>query len=594
MMRIVEQAPDTTRLAYRVLRGLGVVAACFSAIVLVLMVANTWRLKSADPIHSAALRTLVEQMKASPQDAALRNQIRDLDLLARSAFFGSQHFNQVATWLLVGGLVLAVVSFKSLATYTARVPYPNPADPKDVPAENARWARQSVMAVALVLLGLALTLALPWRSPLDDAAQDGVTPEKRPVTPATSRVADGVATPVPPTQPKPVSEALPGREERLKHWPSLRGAASGMAVARTAPVEWNGKAGTGIAWKTPIPLSGFGSPIVWGDRIFFAGGTKEQRRVYGVDAAKGAILWEREVKATPGTPPPSRDISDDTGYAASTMTTDGIRVFAMFATGDLAAFRLDGTPAWSRHLGVPDISFGYGASLETHGDLLIVQMDQEKEGFVVGIDVKTGAPRWKTPRDFGPSWASPLVTEVGGRSEIILPGVPALVAYDPANGRETWRVECFKQGDLAPTPVYSDGLLFVAAERASTSAIDVKTHQVVWSNDQDVPAISTPLVASGLLIGGLSDGGIVCLDARTGTKLWLHETKEGFYASPILIGERVYLLERGGRMHVFPLSREGYRPVATPELGEETVTTPALFQNSLIIRGAKHLYRIGP
>ena len=66
------------------------------------------------------------------------------------------------------------------------------------------------------------------------------------------------------------------------------------------------------------------------------------------------------------------------------------------------------------------------------------------------------------------------------------------------------------------------------------------------------------------------------------------------YASPILVGDRVYLLERGGRMHVFPLLRDGYKPVATPELGEETVATPAVYQNSLIIRGAKHLYRIGP
>lgn len=601
MMRIVEHPQDTTTVAYRVLRGLAVIAAVFAVVVAVLMIANTARLGTSDPIHSAALKALVEQLKTNPQDQALRDQIRDLDLLARQAFFGSQHFNRLGTWLLAGALVVSVVSFKSLTAYTARVPYPNPADPKDVPAEKARWARQSVIAVALVLVGMALVLALPWKSPLDNAppvppstakAEPAGKTAAKPA-PATDAAKGGSITAVPDRAPAAPDVSPASLAERQKHWPSLRGAAGGVSMATGVPTDWNGKTGAGIAWKTAIPLPGFGSPIVWGDRVFVSGGTKDKRCVYGVDAATGKILWEHEVKPA-GAAAAGRDISEDTGYAASTMTTDGARVFAMFATGDLVAVNVDGTPAWSKNLGTPDISFGYGASLEMAGDTLLVQMDQEKNGYVTGFDAKTGAARWKTKRDFGPSWAAPAVVERDGRLEALLLGVPDLVSYEPGTGKELWRTKCFEQGDLAPTPVYADGLLYVAAERAKTTAIDLKTHAIVWANDQDVPAISTPLVANGVLIAGLGDGGIVCLDAKTGTKLWNQDTDHGFYASPILVENRVYLMERSGRMRIFPPAREGYKAVGEPELGEECVATPAVHGHSLIVRGHKHLYRIGP
>ncbi len=180
-MRIVEYEKDTTSVPYQVLKGVGIVAATFSLIVCVLMVANYLSLKRTDPIHAPALLKLTEELKANPQNAALKEQIRELDYLARRAFFSSQHFNQVAIYLLIGGVVVTVVSFKSLAAYHQRLPYPSSKDPKDDLIGNAQWARKSVTTVGLVLVGFALVIALPWKSPVNDAAvQKSVSPAGTP------------------------------------------------------------------------------------------------------------------------------------------------------------------------------------------------------------------------------------------------------------------------------------------------------------------------------------------------------------------------------------------------------------------------------
>lgn len=595
-MRIVEYQKPTQSVAYRALWALGVIAGLFSLVVCAFMIANNLRLKASDPIHAPALEKLVQDLKATPADEALKEQIRELDWLARRAFFTSQHFNQLAIWLLLGGLVVCVIAFKSLSTYHRRTPYPNAQDPKDDLAAKAQWARQSVIVVGLILVGLALSLALPWKSPLDYVPHELVNEPAPPAKPA-SAVA---STPTPakpdaksaitsaPSAPPPAS-----REERLKHWPSFRGPAGGQSRAASLPTQWDGKSGQGTLWKTPIPLPGFGSPIIWGERVFISGGDEKTRAVYAVDAKTGKVVWEKTVPTKITPPAKMPDVTGDTGYAASTMATDGARVFAVFATGDLAAFDLEGNPVWSQHLGVPDNPYGHSSSLEVFEDLLLVQFDHKAGGFVTALDVRTGATRWKTGRKLGASWASPVLIETGDHAELILVADAFVTSYDPKTGKELWKLECLGSGEIAPTPLFANGLLCVASDHLMFAAIDVKTRKIVWENVEETPGVASPVAAGDFLFAGLGEGSIACWDARTGKTAWLEETDDGFYASPITAGGRVYQFDRTGKMFIFEASGAGYKPVAQPMLGEEVVATPAVYGQSLICRGAKHLFRIG-
>ena len=382
------------------------------------------------------------------------------------------------------------------------------------------------------------------------------------------------------------------KADHLKNWPNLLGPAANVSPATGLLLNWNGETGEGTKWKTLIPLPGYSSPIYWNGKLYLTGADPSTRVVYFINSQSGEIIWERQVKNIPGSPKGVR-ISEGTGYASSTMATDGVRIFASFANGDLAAFDLEGSPVWSKNLGKPENLYGHASSLVTHGDNLLIQYDQENLGYVAALDVATGDERWKTERDFGSSWSMPMVAKIGAREEVILAGEPTVVSYDLNSGKELWRLDCLKYGEVTSVPVYADGLVYVSADSANLSAIDVKTRKIVWESGFSNPGVSTPLLHEGLLYCGADDGAFACFDAKTGEELWTEYADHGFYASPILADGRVHLLDRSGMMHILKHGRE-LKILGKSFIGEEASCTPAVVGDSFYIRGLKHLFRIGP
>jgi outer membrane protein assembly factor BamB len=583
-MKIVVVEPDTKSAPYQVLRITGYVAAVFSLVVTILLIANNLSLRRLDPVHSPALARLMEELKSNPKDEALREEIRELDYLTRRAFFTSQHFTHVGVGLLVGGLAVMVICFKTLNAYTACPAYPDSRDPKEDLAATALWARKSVTAVGLVLVGFALVVSLPWKSPLDEAPVEKSVERAVVESPVVPVVGAGSGA-----APVAVAATWASWEERLAQWPGFRGAGAGVSRGGAVPTAW--EEGAGAVWKQAVDLRGMNSPVVWQDSVVLSGGDETQRAVYCFDAGSGELRWKRSV--TPARLEKKLKVTEDTGYAASTMATDGVRAFAVFADGELVAINLDGTPAWNRSLGVPEVSYGYASSLVAFEDLLIVQMDRKSDSFVAGLDAATGEERWKTGRDFGVSWASPQVFLGPDGPLLVLAASPYLVGYDPRTGRELWRVGCLQDVEVAVSPSYGDGVVYACAEYMSLTAIDVRTREVLWQNEELIPGICTPLVVDGLMFFGLSETGIVCLDAKTGEELWHEETDEVIFASPVLVGENVYMVDQMGGVHIFKVSREGYEAVGAPVVGEEVYASPAVVGNALFIRGVEHLYRFG-
>lgn len=583
-MRVVEYQPDNKLAIYRGLRSVGIGALALAALLAMLMVANWWSLKRADPVHSAALVQLLEQLKSQPQNEQIRSEIRELDLLARRAYFQSQHFTKIGTYLLLASALASVVSFKALGAYARKLPYPDPRAPKDDLAENARWARNAVTTAGLVLAGFALMLALPWNSPLDEATNVTTKPAPAPVK---------AGSPDPAVSPGPAPLPTASKDELLKNWPSFRGAASGLAASAELPVAWDGAKGEGIAWKVEIPRPGFSSPIVWNDRLFLTGGNEEAREVYCYDVRKGALLWTHAVTAVAGAPAQLPKVTDDTGFAASTMATDGTRVFAIFATGEIVALDFEGKRLWARALGLPENPFGHASSLLIFENTVYVQMDHQKKGGIHALNADTGETRWMRERAFNSSWSSPALIEHEGQAQLVLAASPPVMAYNPRTGEELWRVDCLEHGDVAAVPVAAHGMVFASGDSSALAAIDLKERKVAWRTDEAFPGVSTPAIVGELMFYGLSDGGIVCRKAKTGELVWQHETDGGIYSSAIVSGERVYLMDRDGATHIFKAA-DKFESLGLCKLGEEAASTPAVAGNSLIFRSLKNLYRVGP
>ena len=378
-------------------------------------------------------------------------------------------------------------------------------------------------------------------------------------------------------------------------WPAFRGPhGQGVAPTQDAPLTWNGKTGENVLWKVAVPGAGTNSPIVWGGRVFVSCGDESKLEVFGYEATTGKLLWRQEVKSTADKAP---KLMDGTTYAAPTLATDGGHVFAIFATGDLAAFTMDGKKVWTVSLGLPKIDYGYTSSLMTGFGRVFVQFDQDKlgepgAGRVLAFDAKTGGKIWEQKRAVEMAWSSPILANTGTRWELILNSEPLVTSLDPLTGRLLWSFKCM-DGEVAPSPAWGGGVLFAVTDRAALVAIQPgDTPKKLWEYEQDLPPASSPVATDRHVFMASDSGTLSCLDVKTGKLAWRQESKEGIYGSLVLVGDRIYAMDRAGWTQVFRAG-DRYENLAFNNLGEKGDCTPAFVEGRIFLRGEKHLFCIG-
>ena len=415
------------------------------------------------------------------------------------------------------------------------------------------------------------------------------------------------------------------------NWPQWRGpAGSGVSNEKNLPSEWS--ATKNIKWKTPVAGRGHSSPIVWGNKIFLTtaiegpvvGGARAVKHMMGdkeflhpdsvgadrkhtfkvicLDRATGKILWEQI--AFEGTPYDNRHRKSS--YAASTPATDGKHVYAFFGTEGLYAFDMKGKLAWKADLGkLGTVGMGTGTSPILYNDLVIVQCDEENgEGsFIVAVDKKTGKEAWKTPRKVQVSWATPLLVQGAKRVELITSGTEAVVAYDPATGKELWRHKGVESNAI-PSPVANADMVFVSAGFPAKIAMAIRLGQsgdltdsanVSWKYAKGTAYVPSPILYGDYLYLTTDRGILTCLDARSGELKY-----EGgrvpvpatFTASPVAFDGKILLTSEDGDTFIVKAGPK-HEILGTNSLGEPVYASPAIADGRIFIRGEKNLYCIG-
>ena len=573
------------------------VSGLFCLLVLIGLAVDFADRRIEDPLDAPEILALKQQLAQKPRDAALKQQIRELDHQLRGEYFGHRRFTAIgAVLLLVGGIVL-VLSVKTAANVSRRPPLPG-SEHANHESRNLRRGRFAVagllvVAVAAAWFGTRAVREVPLEVAGTSEADGGAAV-------ATARgPAEGPAEEV---------GGAASEEEMLANWPRFRGAGGlGVTGEHGIPSEWNVPEGKNLLWKTEVPLPGNNSPVVWNDRVFLTGATDKVRKVFCFDAAKGTLLWASDVPGSPQASAEPPEVMEDTGFAAPTAATNGRGVFAMFATGDLAAFDFEGRLAWSRSFGPLQNMYGHASSLCVFDDLLIVQIDQggeakEKLSKIVALNTSDGTTAWETPRDVRNSWTSPIIVDTPKGKQIITSAAPWAVAYDPKTGKELWRSKAMTQ-DVGPSPVYADGTVFAVNEFPALLAIgadgsgDVTESKILWKGEDGLPDTSSPLATKELVLLLASYGVLTCYDAKSGEILWEEEFDAVFNSSPTLVGNRLLIFgldtEPEGLAWVLEPSREGCKRVAKNVVGERCVTSPAVVGDRLFIRGSKHLMCIG-
>jgi outer membrane protein assembly factor BamB len=248
---------------------------------------------------------------------------------------------------------------------------------------------------------------------------------------------------------------------------------------------------------------------------------------------------------------------------------------------------------------------GAGGSPALVDGALVFSCDGASDPFLAALDAKTGQVKWKTPRNTPAksqfSFSTPTVINFNGQQQVISPASGFVGGYDIETGKELWRVGYGEGYSVIPRPVYAHGILFIGSgyDRPVIYAISFdKARQnkgddaVIWSEARGAP--NTPsLLVVGEELYAVSDGGIAtCFDAKTGTKHWSERLGGGFSASPVCAEQKIYFLNEQGACFVVKAGKT-FELTAKNELGERTLASPAILDNTILIRSAGHLWKIG-
>jgi outer membrane protein assembly factor BamB len=622
-------------------RRIAQVAAIFIIIVSALLLINYLQYNRIDPVNTELINSLVLKLNESPDDIQLREQIRELDLLSRKAYFTNRWQVRTGGYILLILIGVLVISLQVIRSYSPKNvsldDVQNPFTQNKKAQKWITWSGLTLVIIALITAYLTHNALGKLPEPVYNQTKEIATvitneekvleieetfndtiaevelpedveemiqitdkqkPEKQNIKQTEKNTEKSIAQDKP--KPKPKSEqkaikknTIPDYDEIISNQGMFRGPfGDGISYQKNVPQNWNAESGENIVWKTRIPIHGYNSPVVWGNRVFMTGATPDKRVVYCLDTKNGDILWSYDVKNVPGSPEVSPKTTDDTGLAAPTAATDGQQIFAIFGNGDVVALDMAGNLIWNRNMGDTDNHYGDASSLILYKDILIIQYDTKKAQRIIGLDKLTGKEVWETNRDVKISWASPVLINYTTKPEVILAADPGVASYDPSNGKENWTMDCVF-GEVGPSVAYSDNIVFATNEYATLAAIKIgETPEILWESDYYLSDISSPVAYNGLLFLATSYGSVVCHDAYTGDVYWEQEFDNGFYSSPMIADGNVYLMDIEGNMYIFKAEKV-FELLAESQIGESAMTTPAFKDGKIFIRSNGNLFCIG-
>jgi len=377
------------------------------------------------------------------------------------------------------------------------------------------------------------------------------------------------------------------------NWLQFRGpGGTGISPEANLPVQLGEKS---VTWKAALTGRGLSSPVIVGDRVFLtASSGVEQDRLHVVclSAKDGRKLWERQFWATGRTMTHPK-----TCVAANTPCSDGKRLFCQFSSNDILCLDLDGNVLWLRGLGrdYPNASnsLGMAASPIVVGDTLVVPVENDSESFSAGLDVATGATRWKRERPKLASWASPVALPGAAGPLVLLQSGPGLSVVDARTGQEAWY---YTDGaSTMSSSVFTGGILYVPTKgMAAMKPGAAGAHpEVLWQNNQLTPSTASPVVLAGKVFTLNNAGILSAADAKDGKRLWQLRTTGPYSATPVGFGQHLYLVSEKGLVQVVDVTAPEGKVVSTLDLKDTIIGTPSIAGGAVYVRSDKLLVKLG-
>jgi outer membrane protein assembly factor BamB len=347
-------------------------------------------------------------------------------------------------------------------------------------------------------------------------------------------------------------------------WPGFLGGGQVSVPADSLPLKWSPT--ENIAWQVPLPGHGQSSPVVIDGKVFVTaveGPMKDTYHVLAYSLPRGKQLWKHSLEST--------DKVKNSFYvsrAAPTPVADERGVYAFFESGDVVALSLAGKPLWNRSLagdyGKFKSEFGLGASPVQTEEAVIILADNAGPSYLIALSKADGKTLWKTERTPRQSWSSPAIVSVSGQPQVVCSSAGSVDGYDPATGKLLWSFDEVA-GNTSATPLpFADGKFLVGASvgregadraagakksnmAAAIETVDGKPAlKVLWRTEEATPTFGSPIVYAENAYWVNRSGVVYCFNAKTGEPNYTERTKQSVWATPLGVGDRLYLFGKDG------------------------------------------------
>ncbi len=376
------------------------------------------------------------------------------------------------------------------------------------------------------------------------------------------------------------------------NWLSFRGDAGNGLVNQSLSPHIGLKSQS--AWKIGLPGRGLSSPIIVQGHVFLtasSGPKQKTLHVLAFETKTGKKSWERKFKAT------GRTICHEkTCVAAPTMVSDGKVVIAQFSSNDIFCLDLQGNLKWLRGLtyDYPNAANGLGMSSSPviANGVLIAQVENDAESFTTGLKLSDGTTIWKKDRPRGANWTSPSVFGNKNEQRVVLQSKDGIALIDPESGEDRWT---FKEGaSTIPSSTVSGDTILVPSNglTALQARADGKSHTQLWQDNKLGPGTASPTISGNKFYVINKANVLTCGKVDSGEIIWRMRLKGPMSGSPITTSHHLFVFNEDGLGQFVRLGEKDGEEVASIELGETILCTPAVSEGSLYVRSDASLWKL--
>jgi len=362
-------------------------------------------------------------------------------------------------------------------------------------------------------------------------------------------------------------------------WPQFGGEHRDFHSSVTGLADGWPESGPKKKWERALG-GGYSSVVADGALLFTMYRSGDDEVVVALDAETGATKWEHKYPDASGQAP------------NSTPTVAGDRLYTLGFSGVLCALeKTSGKLAWShdlvREYGAKSPQYGFASSPLVHGESLILPIGGAGYG-VAAFAVADGKLLWHA-HDLREFYASPILIEVGGETQLVVLAQEQIVGLKPETGEMLWSEPIPGEQNIA-TPVWgADGLLCVTAGAEGSVGLklskkDGKTHvERAWKNELQISQTTVVRVGDHLYGSTGDPACVTAIDARTGAVAW---REPGFSVANLVAGDgKLVLFDYEGVVALGTAGPDGFRVSSRASLmNAHAFTPPSLAGKCLYLR----------